>query len=141
MFLKEIINYSPTIFLFGGILILIILVVFFCWIFKEIRSICQRVAGYIILGQLILILLSCGVFVGILIYYILFAPSEEVPMLNIFLTVVVGFLGTIIGVFFSEKAFEKIVKDLEDKYRAQRNETYREYQILAKRLSKLDKLK
>jgi len=117
MFLEEIINYSPTIFFFGCILILAILVVFFCWVFKELRDICKRISGYIILGQLIFILLSWGVFLGILVYYAIFKPDGKVDVFTIFITVVVGFLGTIIGVFFSEKTFEKIIDELKTRRR------------------------
>ncbi len=117
------------------ILLLVILFIIFRWFFTQIREICRRVAGYIIFGQLVFILLSWGVFLIIFFYYLI-NPSD-ISVLNIFLTVIVGFLGTILGVFFSEKAFEKIVKDLEEKYKTFGVKRYKTYKRILKYLDEL----
>tara|TARA_Y100000310_G_C20590362_1_gene767658 strand:+ start:320 stop:724 length:405 start_codon:yes stop_codon:yes gene_type:complete len=117
------------------ILLLAISALSFRWFFNQVRDVCKRVSGYIILGQLVFILFSWGVFLTIFVYYLF--KGGQVEVLNIFLTVIVGFLGTIIGVFFSEKAFEKIVKDLEERYKDQRAKRFRVYKGIAERLEEL----
>ena len=75
--------------------------------------ICKNVSGYVILGQLLFMFLSWGIFLLILIYYMF--NQENVGVLNVFLTIIVGFLGTMIGIFFSDRTFDKIIKDLEER--------------------------
>lgn len=96
------------------IITLIIFLFMFKWLFKEIRDICKRVSGVIIFGQIMFMILSWVCFIGILIYFVFF--EHTVNALNIFLTIVVGFLGTMIGLFFSRD----IVKHLEDKIDTQK---------------------
>jgi|TARA_Y100000310_G_scaffold330425_1_gene402020 hypothetical protein len=117
------------------IILTVILFLIFKWFFKQVREICRRIAGYIIFGQLIFILLSWGIFLIIFFYYLI--NPENVNVLNIFLTVIVGFLGTILGVFFSEKAFEKIVKDLEERYETLRNKKIKTYNKVIRILNQL----
>lgn len=95
------------------ILVILILSLIFKWFMKQLRDICRNVSGYVILGQLLFMFLSWGIFLLILFYYI-FNP-EDVGVLNVFLTIIVGFLGTMIGIFFSDRAFEKIIRDLEER--------------------------
>ena len=117
------------------ILLSFIIFLLFRWFFNEVRDICKKISGYMIFGQLVFILLSWGVFLTIFVYYLI--KGGKVEVLNVFLTVIVGFLGTIIGVFFSEKAFEKIIKDLEERYRDNREKRYRAYKRISKSLEKL----
>jgi len=93
------------------ILFLIIFAFVFKWLVKQVREICKNLSGYVILSQLTFIVFSWVVFLVILVYYMIFRPNTQVDVLTIFLTVTVGFLGTIMGFFFSERAFEKIMKE------------------------------
>ena len=43
-----------------------------------------------------------------LLVYFIIEPDLKVNALNIFLTIVVGFLGTILGLFFSREMIEKL---------------------------------
>ena len=97
------------------ILILIFALVLFSflinmkWLMKTLREIAKDECGYTKLIQISLIALLIITFLTIIIYY-LFHPSQ-VDRIDIILTVVVGWLGAIIGNFFGEKA----MGNLEDK--------------------------
>lgn len=95
-----------------SLLWLIFLMFKFEWCIGQIRSICKEFDGFIKLIQTLFILSCWGIFFIILLYYLIFNPNKEVPILEIFLTVIIGFLGTIIGLFFSNDALE----ELRDKY-------------------------
>ena len=95
------------------ILLSFILFWIFKWFIGQLRDVCKNISGYVILGQLLFMFLSWGIFLLILIYYLIY--PEEVSVLNIFLTIIVGFLGTMIGIFFSDRAFDKIIKDLQER--------------------------
>jgi len=123
MVLKEIINYSPIVFLFGCILLLIIIFFMFIWFFLQVRKICKVPEGFIKFGQITFILSSWCVLIIILFYYIKY--PRDISVLNIFLTVIVGFLGTGVGFFFSGEA----LKHLERKVKA-RGKLLRQLDIL-----------
>ncbi|MEK6949558.1 MAG: hypothetical protein AABX34_05010 [Nanoarchaeota archaeon] len=89
-----------------GLLVLIVLFFMFKWFFKQVRSIAREPEGFIKFGQTAFILLSWSVFFILLFYYI-FNPYS-INVLNVFLTIVVGFLGTILGLFFSREMIEKL---------------------------------
>ena len=89
-----------------SILLLIILFFMFKWFFGQIRQICKEPEGIIKFGQTTFIVLSWGCFIFILAYFII--KPEETNVLHIFLTIVVGFLGTILGLFFSREMIEKL---------------------------------
>ncbi len=81
----------------------------FRWIVKELRSICKDESGYIKLLQLVFISVVLVCFL-LLLAYSLIVP-ESISKLDVFLTVIVGFMGTIIGTFFSERSMEGIMQD------------------------------
>jgi len=108
----------------------------FKWFFKQVREISKDPRGFIKFGQITFILLSWSVFMVILIYFI-FVP-EEVNAINISLTVVVGFLGTILGLFFSEKALERLNERLYGKDE-QLKENKNNYINFLKELDRIEK--
>tara|TARA_Y100000310_G_scaffold324825_1_gene387198 strand:+ start:626 stop:1039 length:414 start_codon:yes stop_codon:yes gene_type:complete len=104
MFL-EILSNSDLIIL-NSFFLLIILFFMFKWFFGQVREICKEPEGFVKFGQVAFIVLSWGCFLVILVYYIF--VKTQVNALDIILTVVVGFLGTIIGMFFSKEALESL---------------------------------
>ena len=117
------------------LIILIFLMTNFKWIIKELRWICKNESGYIKLIQLVFIMLIFGSFFILLIYNIFY--RELTSKLDIFLTVIVGLIGTIVGTFFSERIMESIKEDREKKKKKiiEKKQKLREYKEL------LDKLK
>jgi len=93
------------------ILILVILFFMFKWFFGQVREICREPEGFIKFGQVTFIVLSWSCFLVILVYYMII--KTQVNALDIILTVVVGFLGTIIGMFFSKEALESLKSKVE----------------------------
>ena len=85
----------------------------FKWFFKQVRSIAREPEGFIKFGQTTFILLSWSVFFILLFYYI-FNPYS-INILNVFLTIAVGFLGTIMGLFFSREMIEKLKGKIESR--------------------------
>jgi len=81
------------------------------WAVKTIRSICSPAnhGGYTKLIQLFLVGILSSMFVLIFFYYLL--NHETVDRIDIFLTVIVGWLGAIIGRFFGERAMENLDND------------------------------
>ena len=67
-------------------------------------------------------------------YYFLFAQDSQVDAITIFITVVVGFMGTIMGVFFSEKTIGKTISDLEGRNR----KGFKKLEKIKQRLSEID---
>lgn len=92
--------------------ILIFLILKLEWVINQIRCICKEFDGFIKFIQTIFIISCWSIFIIILLYYLIFNPNKEVPILEIFLTVIVGFLGAISGLFFSNDA----LKELKDRY-------------------------
>ena len=122
------------------VLVIIVLLIVFCffafkWMFKQIRDVCQKTSGYLIFVQLVFVFVSCGVFLATFFYYLIFGQNSQVDAITIFLTVVVGFMGTIMGVFFSEKTIGKTIKDLEERNR----KAFRNLQRIKHRLSEARK--
>lgn len=121
-------------------IIIILLFIFgffaFKWFLEQIREICQRTSGYLIFVQLIFVFVSCSVFLVTFFYYLIFSHSSQVDTINIFLTVVVGFMGTIMGVFFSERTIEKTIRDLEGRNRKAHNNLKK----IKRRLSEINEL-
>jgi len=66
--------------------------------------------------QLVFVLLVLSSFFGLLIYNLIF--RETTSKLDVFLTVIVGLMGTIMGTFFSERTMESIKKDRDRKRKA-----------------------
>lgn len=100
----------------NSLLLLIILFMMFKWFFNQVRDICKEPEGFIKFGQVTFILLSWSCFIVILIYYIF--NKTEVNAVDIVFTVVVGFLGTIIGMFFSKEALESLKGKLKERDKA-----------------------
>lgn len=111
MFL-DLLNGSDLIIL-NLLLLLILLFFMFQWFFSQVRDICREPEGFIKFGQITFILLSWGCFLIILIYYIF--NKTEVNAIDIAFTVIVGFLGTIIGMFFSKEALESLKGKLKER--------------------------
>ena len=80
----------------------------FKWVIGTIRAICHpdNEGGYTKLIQLSIMFCLFVIFVIIVIYFIL--NPEKVDGINIILTVIVGWLGAIIGQFFGEKTMENL---------------------------------
>ena len=109
------------------------------WIIKEIRNICEDESGYVKLIQLIFVLLVLASFFILLVYNIIY--RETTSKLDIFLTVIVGLMGTIIGAFFSERTMEAIKRDRDRKRKAIIEKAIRmkeKIDLLNKLLKKLD---
>ena len=97
--------------------IIFILLIFFMrnfnYIVKQIRKISEEPSGYFKFGQIIILFFAIFVFLSILIYN-MFIDPKEVSSISVFLTVVVGILGTIIGLFFGAKAEHYITSPRRD---------------------------
>ena len=87
----------------------------FKWVISEIRGICEDESGYVKLIQLMFVGLVFTSFFMLLVYNLI--NKETTSKLDIFLTVIVGLIGTIIGTFFSEKSMESLKKDRDIKKR------------------------
>jgi len=89
-------------------LIIFFLLINLKWCVKTLREIAspRNQGGYTKLVQIILITLLCSVFVVILIHYLL--NPGQVDRVDLVLTVIVGWLGAIIGRFFGERAMENL---------------------------------
>ncbi len=105
-----------------NIIILLILLGFFVfkWFLDRITEVSKEPSTYLMFIQLIFVFMSCGVFVTIFLYYIIIDPKAKIDVLTLFLTIVVGFMGTIMGLFFSQRAFEKMITDLEDRNKSKK---------------------
>lgn len=90
------------------VILLFLFFVYFKWIINTIRDIAspRNQGGYTKLIQVSLTILLSLVFVSVIIYY--FLNPSQVDRIDIILTVVVGWLGLIIGRFFGEKAMETL---------------------------------
>ncbi|MBU2639388.1 MAG: hypothetical protein KKG75_01635, partial [Nanoarchaeota archaeon] len=88
-------------FLIADILLVLIL---FKWIINQIRNICEKIEGFIKFVQIMFIGFSWFVFLSMFVYYLIWNPEKETQILTVFLTIVVGFLGTVMGLFFSTEA-------------------------------------
>jgi len=80
---------------------------------------------------------SWGIFSLIFGYYLFFNPKETISILSLFLTIVVGFLGTIMGLFFSKEALEEIIK----KYKSRGEIMLKDRNILLKTKMRLENIK
>ncbi len=76
------------------------------WCVNKIRDICDNPIGYTKFIQLLLILLLSSLFVLIFLYYLI--KEGQVNRIDIFMTVIVGWLGAIIGSFFGERSMENL---------------------------------
>ena len=92
------------------VLVLILFSIIFKWAIKEIRDIVRDLEGLIKFTQVIFMLGSWSIFFLTFIYYLFFKNDELTLTLNIFLTIVVGFLGTMMGLFFSSEALNNLRK-------------------------------
>ncbi len=72
------------------------------WCVNKIRDICNNPIGYTKFVQLLLIVLLSALFLFIFLYYL--TNKGQVDRIDIFMTVIVGWLGAIIGSFFGEKS-------------------------------------
>ena len=95
----------------SGYIILIFLGIFifnFKWCINCIRDIAspKNHGGYTKLVQILFIVMLISVFILIVVYY--FYSNSKVDKIDVILTVVVGWLGLIIGSFFGEKSMEQL---------------------------------
>ncbi len=98
-----------TPFLIAGIiclLILIFLMTKFEYIILTIRKIAEDPGGYFKFGQLVIVFFVIISFLVILSYNIL--VPQEVSSTDVFLAVIIGIIGTIVGLYFGPKAEEFI---------------------------------
>lgn len=107
-----------------GILLAFLLLFLGKWIIREVRSISEDVKGFIKFTQITFILGSWLVFLLIFFYYLMFDPNETLSILGLFLTIVVGFLGTIMGLFFSSEALNEMKRKYD--YRGEKLHKLRE---------------
>lgn len=99
---------SMLILLYFAVIITSFFLFKFEWIIRTIRDIAssQNQGGYTKLMQIGMIIFLVSIFTAVVIYF--FFNPEEVNGINIILTVVVGWLGAIIGQFFGEKTMENL---------------------------------
>ena len=85
----------------------------FRWIIQQIRQISNQgnKGGYTKLIQISLMGFLCIIFFSVVIYYFKF-PSK-VDKVDVILTVVVGWLGLVIGGFFGDKSMDDLRKEKE----------------------------
>ncbi len=88
------------------LLIALIFFIFLKYLIKQISILCKDFKGYIKLAQFIFLTTSIFIFLFLFIYS-LFRPTE-VSQTEIFLTIVVGFLGTMLGYFFKESTLSQL---------------------------------
>lgn len=123
---------------------LIILSVNFKWCVNTIREIAdsKNRGGYTKLVQIGITSMVIIIFVGIIIYYII--KPAQVDRIDIILTVIVGWLGTIIGKFFGEKAMGQF-EEARGQFSISSSRVFDKYQNFADKvmpiLHRLDKLK
>lgn len=127
------------------LLILVLIVYIFllrnvAWIVRTIRKIASygNIGGYTKLVQLWFVLLLTALFAGIVLYYIL--VPEKVSRIDVILTVVVGWLGLIIGRFFGEEAMQKLDIKKEENIKEVIS-TIKKYQEIRPRIIELRKNK
>ena len=85
----------------------------FKWCIDTIRDICNSKGGYTKFVQIIFVFILISIFLGILSYYVI--RPDKVNKVDVILTVVVGWLGAIIGSFFSETSMQGIEQDRDKK--------------------------
>ena len=68
-----------------GVFLLIVLFLMFKWFFLQVRDIAKGPRGFITFGQITFIVLSWGVFIVILVYYMI--HPGKVDNINIILTI------------------------------------------------------
>lgn len=90
------------------VLALILFSIMFKWAIKEIRDIARDLEGLIKFTQVIFMLGSWSIFFLTFVFYLFFRNDELTSTLNIFLTIIVGFLGTMMGLFFSSEALNNL---------------------------------
>lgn len=78
------------------------------YIIKEVRDICKDFKGFIKLVQLTFVFSCWLIFISAFGYFLIFNQDEKIPIFNLFLTIVVGFLGTMIGLYFSKETLEEL---------------------------------
>ena len=101
-------------FILSIILIILIFFIINCeYIIKEVRNITEEPSGYFKMGQVIILLFIIFCFIFILIYKS-FIDIEKVSPVDVIFTVIVGMLGTIIGLFFGAKAEQYISESRKD---------------------------
>ena len=76
---------------------------------RQIRDIACRPAGYLKLIQSLLVIFALGGF-GLLMGYTMFYDNNYIDS-DVFITVIVGLIGTIVGMFFSESAMGHIEQE------------------------------
>ncbi len=82
-------------------------------IVKNLRDICEEPSGYFKFGQILIMFFVIFSFLSILLYDI-FVGTRIVSSIDILLTVTVGLLGTIVGLFFGSRAEHHISRPREE---------------------------
>jgi len=73
------------------------------YLIEKLRKITEEPSGYFKFGQTVILLFSISIFSLILIYN-MFIKTRDVSSIDVFFAVIVGTLGTIVGLFFGAKA-------------------------------------
>lgn len=82
-------------------------------IIETLRNICEEPSGYFKFGQILIMFFVIFSFLSILLYDIL-VSTRIVSSIDILLTVTVGLLGTVVGLFFGSRAEYHISKPREE---------------------------
>ncbi len=116
------------------------LLIYLKWIVKTIREIAsyENKGGYTKLIQIGIIIFLISIFIFIVLSY--FKNPEQIDRMSIILTVIVGWLGAVIGRFFGENAMEGLTAQREGIVEAKNK--LNQYQGLVNKFQLLiDKLK
>ncbi len=108
------------------------------WCVNRIRDICSNSVGYTKFIQLLLICLLGSLFVIIFLYYLI--NEGTVDRIDIFMTVIVGWLGAIIGSFFGERSMEHLTTQQKENVNSLIDKLKFKDQIISRMTEKLEKL-
>ena len=89
------------------LIILIFIMRNFHYIVTKTREICEEPSGYFKFGQIVVLIFTIFSFVSILAYNMFINPHET-SIMDVFLTVTVGILGTVVGLFYGGRAEDYI---------------------------------
>lgn len=111
----------------------------FEWFWNQIRDICNNDnrGGYTKLIQIMIMVILIGLLIGSFVYY--WYSPEKVSNMGIILTVIVGWLGMIIGRFFGERAMESTLEQKQKLNVEQMQNVMNTYESRIERLSNVIK--
>ena len=113
----------------------------FSYIVTKTREVCEEPSGYFKFGQLVILIFVIVSFISILAYNMFINPHET-SIMDVFLTVTVGILGTVVGLFYGSRAEEHISKAKREvllQYRSWVDSLLSHKEILGEKIQKLIK--